>query len=301
VPTLNAAGCWKEFHAGLRQQAMPLQQVIVLDSTSTDGTPELARAAGYTVVTIPRHEFNHGGTRQVAAEMLPGVDVLVYLTQDAVLQSPDALGSLVTPFQDAAVGAAYGRQLPRPDANAIEAHARLFNYPETGQVKTLGDRETMGIKAAFLSNSFAAYRRTALQAVGGFPVDTIVAEDALVAAKLLMAGWKTSYVAEATVLHSHPYGVAEEFARYFDTGVYHSREPWLLETFGGAHGEGKRFVLSELRYLLHHAPYLVPSALVRTVAKYAGYHLGRNEARLDPALRRRLSLHKRFWDSEAHS
>jgi rhamnosyltransferase len=298
VPALNAAGNWERFLKGVQQQTLPINHFVVMDSTSTDGTPELAAAAGFTVISIARADFNHGGTRQIAIDRLTDVDVVIYLTQDAVLRNSHDFEKLVAPFADPRVGATYGRQLPRAEANAMESHARLFNYPPTSLVKTWEDRHKLGIKATFLSNSFSAYRRTAIQSVGGFPGDTIVAEDALVAGKMLMAGWKTVYVGDAEVVHSHDYSIGEEFARYFDTGVYHGREAWLLESFGKADGEGKRFVISELRHLAQHAPYLIPGAIVRTGAKWLGYNLGRNEAKLSPALRRRFSMHKQFWDNK---
>ncbi len=299
IPVLNAACHWEALAEGLRRQTQPLKEILILDSMSTDGTAERAKAAGFTVISIPRDEFNYGGTRQLAIDRMVEVDVIVFLTQDAVLKNTEDLKTLVAVFENPKVGAAYGRQLPRAEANAIEAHARLFNYPAVSQTKTWQSRRSLGIKASFLSNSFSAYRRTAIQSVGGFPVSTIVAEDALVAGRMLMAGWETRYVAEAEVVHSHGYTVREEFARYFDTGVYHHREAWLMEAYGGANQEGLRFVVSEFKHLLRHAPHLIPAAVVRTCAKWLGYMLGRNEARLSQGMRRRLSLHKGFWDKAA--
>jgi rhamnosyltransferase len=299
VPVLNAAGLWEAFYAGLHRQTLPVTEVVILDSTSTDATANLAEAAGFTVISIARADFNHGGTRQIAIDRLTDADVVIYLTQDAVLKNTDDFAKLVAPFADSTVGATYGRQLPRAEANALESHARRFNYPPVSQVKSWEDRKTLGIKATFLSNSFSAYRRTAIQSVGGFPVNTVVAEDALVAGKMLMAGWKTVYVGDAEVVHSHDYSIREEFSRYFDTGVYHERDAWLLENFGSAGGEGKRFVISEITHLLKHAPHLLPEAIARTGAKWLGYKLGRNEAKLSPTMRRRLSMHKRFWDKPA--
>jgi rhamnosyltransferase len=299
VPVLNAVGHWEAFYQGLKQQTLPVKHVVILDSTSTDGTVELAKAAGYTVVSIAQAEFNHGGTRQIAIDRLTDVDVVIFLTQDAAPKNTEDFAKLVAPFADPTVGATFGRQLPRAGANAVESHAQLFNYPPASQVRTWEERHTLGIKASFFSNNFSAYRRTAIQAVGGFPLNTIVGEDALVAAKMLMAGWKTVYVCDAEVVHSHDYTIREVFTRYFDTGVYHERNLWLLESFGSAGGEGKRFVLSELRYLMRHAPQLIPGSVLRTGAKWLGYMLGRNEAKLSPALRQRFSRHKRYWDNPA--
>jgi rhamnosyltransferase len=138
-------------------------------------------------------------------------------------------------------------------------------------------------------------------AVGGFPSNVIFGEDTITAAKLLMAGHKVAYVAEARVYHSHSYTWGQELERYFDIGVLHSREQWLLDEFGGAGGEGKRFVLSELKYLRQHNPGQIPSALVRTGLKLLGYRLGRLEAGLPPKLKRLLSMNSRFWEEEMGS
>ena len=295
IPTLNAASDWSRFSPPLLKAVLP-ENVLIIDSSSTDGTPELARAAGFRVHTISREEFNHGGTRQLAAEILTDTEILVFLTQDAVLADSDAITVLLESFADPNVAAAFGRQLPRPGATPIEAHARLFNYSPQSSMRTVASREQMGIKSIFLSNSFAAYRREALLASGGFPKNVIFGEDTVTAARLLLSGWKIAYVAEAQVYHSHSYTWKQEFKRYFDIGVLHARERWLLQEFGSAGGEGGRFVRSELRYLWPRHWWLIPSALIRTALKLVGYRLGRIENRLSLALKRRLSMHRGFWD-----
>ena len=94
VPTLNAAKDWPQFAPALLTCVRP-EQVLVIDSESTDGTVKLAQAVGFQVCSVARAEFNHGGTRQMAAEKLPNTEILVYVTQDAVLAGPDALASLL--------------------------------------------------------------------------------------------------------------------------------------------------------------------------------------------------------------
>ncbi len=186
---------------------------------------------------ISRSSFNHGRTRQLAADLCPEADIIIYMTQDAILASPDSVKNILTGFNDEKVGAVCGRQLPYPDASPIAAHARLFNYPAVSSVKSKDDIKRIGIKAAFLSNSFAAYRRTALMDVGGFPSNIIFGEDTYVAARMLLAGWKVAYAAEATCYHSHNYRIVEEFRRYFDIGIFHSQEKWFISLLGKAEGE----------------------------------------------------------------
>jgi rhamnosyltransferase len=202
-------------------------------------------------------------------------------------------------FDDPDVGMAYGRQLPRPGAGAIERHARLYNYPSRSEVRSCADRERLGVKVTFCSNSFAAYRAEALRAVGGFPEDSYFAEDQFVAAKILLRGRKLAYCADACVIHSHTYSVSDDFRRYFDCGVWHKRDRWELDEFGEAEGEGLRFVQSELQYLLRHNPLVMPEAALRTLAKYMGYKLGLKEAHFSSELKMKLAMQSFYWAQQA--
>jgi len=292
---LNAASEWQRLAQALGAQGIAPEQVLVVDSQSTDGTAQVAKSFGFGVEQIERSRFNHGATRQWALQFFPDSAIVVFLTQDAIPANPDALRTLVRALDDPTVAAAFGRQLPRPAAGPIEAYARLFNYPEVSGIRGFESRDTLGIKTIFISNSFAAYRRRALDEVGGFPSHVIFGEDTVTAARLLQKGWRIAYVAEAQVYHSHDYSSAEEFKRYFDIGVLHARESWLLENFGRTADEGAKFVRSEVAYLCKRCPWLVPVGLWRNALKFVGYQLGRMERRLSSHLKRRLSMHKEFW------
>jgi len=294
VPTLNAAKDWPNFAPKLLE-SISADRVLIIDSSSTDGTADLARAANFRVSPIGREEFSHGRTRQLAVELLTDVDIIVFLTQDAVLEGPNSICTLLQPFNDPTVAATFGRQLPREGATAIETHARLFNYPSQSSVRSLVSRDHLGFKAIFISNSFAAYRRNALMAVGGFPCNVIFGEDTITAARLLLSGWKIAYVAEARVYHSHRYSWMQDFKRYFDIGALHAQENWLFDKFGNTGGEGGRFVRSELKYLWPGYWWLIPSAMIRTALKLVGYRLGRIENELSLTWKRKLSMHPNFW------
>jgi rhamnosyltransferase len=271
---------------------------LLIDSSSQDDTVKLARNYGFEIDIIPKAEFNHGGTRQNAVNVLEDTDIVIFLTQDAILNNCDAIESLLKTFDNPEVGATYGRQLPHLQAGPIAAHARLFNYPDISHVRSLQDKKQFGIKTVFISNSFAAYRRSALMAVGGFPVDTIMNEDTFVAGKMLISGWKIAYCAEAQVYHSHDYSFHDEFKRYFDIGVFHAHTAWLQQTFGNASNEGMRFVISELKYLSNSTPWLIPEALFRTGLKWLGFRLGNKYLpHLPIKVCQKLSLHNGYWSS----
>ncbi len=296
IPVLNAEGHLDALLPALQRQSLSPDRFLVMDSESDDASAAQFRAAGAEVVTVKRHEFDHGRTRQRAAEILSDCDILIYLTQDAIPASSKSFARLVAAFDDAEVGVAYGRQLPHRDATPISAHGRLFNYPSASQAVTFEHRHALGIKTCFCSDSFAAYRHTALDEVGGFPDGAPVGEDVLVTAMMLREGWTKAYVADAEVFHSHGFSEIVEMRRAFDIGAFHSSVPWLHEAFGGASGEGRRFVASELRYLARHAPLQIVSALVRTGMKAVGYHLGLRHQLMPRALRKYLSLHRGYWE-----
>lgn len=295
VPTLNPDAQAADFLSALASQTRQPDTFIVIDSESTDHSRDTFVNAGAMVHVITRSEFDHGATRQWATTLCEAADIVVFLTQDAVLSDAHALQNLVECFADEKVSAAYGRQLPRKNAGPIEAHARLFNYPVQSQMKTMADSEHLGIKTAFISNSFAAYRIAALRSVDGFPQKTILGEDTFVAAKMLLQGWAICYCANACVYHSHDYTIREEFRRYFDTGVFHQQTPWIRERFGEAEGEGMRYLRSELSYLWREAPYLIPSAIFRNAAKLLGFRLGHLERVLPQAWKRHLSMNRGYW------
>lgn len=299
IPILNAGAYLPVLLPALAEQGLAPEQFLVIDSESDDGSCDAFRAFGATVVGIERSTFNHGGTRQLAVDMRPEADIVVMLTQDAIPQGPGTIARLVDAFADPEVGMAYGRQLPRTVARGIERHARLVNYPPRSETRGLDDRAQAGVKTVFCSDSFAAYRVTALSAVGGFPQDAFFAEDQLVAGRMLIDGWRIAYRGDAEVTHSHGYTIGEEFRRYFDVGVFHGRNRWLIDTFGTAEGEGLRFIRSELAYLARHDPLQLPSAIVRTFAKYGGYKMGSREAKLSNRWKQRLSMQPFYWRRQA--
>ncbi|NNB46846.1 glycosyltransferase family 2 protein [Pseudomonas chlororaphis] len=296
IPARNAGAHLDRLLPALTAQTLQPDTVLVVDSSSTDDTVSRFRQFGARVEVIAAQQFNHGGTRRWASEQVDA-DALILLTQDAIPASPQTFANLIQELEeDPRIGLAYGRQLPHPGAGILEAQSRHFNYSPQSRSKSLADAGELGIKTCFSSDSFSVYRRSALQAVGGFPEDVIGSEDAHVAARMLLNGYLVRYAASACVQHSHSYSLMQEFRRYFDIGVFYGREPWIREAFGTAGGEGKRYVQAELR-ALRDAGQLqrVPEVLLRSALKLLGYRLGHAEQHLPTPLKRRLSMFSNYW------
>lgn len=319
VPTYNPGqDAWLAWLRALENQHDKPSQVVVVDSSSSDGTPALSLKAGHTLLQIQTSQFNHGATRQWTLDQalqsakktgatLP--EFVVYLTQDAILANPNALQMLLSAFQQPMVGAAFGRQLPFAHANWLEQLTRAFNYPELSRTVSLKDKVQFGIKTCFFSNSFAAYRLQSLLKVGGFPGNLPLGEDSFIAAKLLLEGQCIRYQADAQVYHSHQYSARQDFRRMFDTGVFHQQNAWMLQTFGKAESEGLRLLRLQVRSLLKKAKSnanLQPPGLLRgliqlfvaNAAKFAGYQLGRLNPYLPVKIKRSFSMHPLFWSQK---
>jgi rhamnosyltransferase len=298
IPVRNGGGRWREAAAALRGAVTDPSMVVVVDSSSTDGSDTIAVDFGFQVERIDPRTFNHGRTRQAAVDRFcQDREFALFLTHDAVIEGPGSLTTLLDAFLNPQVGAAYGRQLPHHNAGPFGRHIVSFLYPATSDVRTLADAPRHGIRTAPLSNSFAAYRIRALNECGGFPSTLILGEDTYVGLRMLLAGWSVSYCATALVRHSHDYSVFQDMQRYFDFGVLHAQLPELLLELGEPEGDGLRFVKSELRYMTAAAPWLLPEALVRNAAKYLGYRLGRVFRKLPNSTRRCLSMTAGYWDS----
>ena len=295
IPTLNAQDTIAKLLEYLIKQNV---DILIIDSSSSDNTLEIVKRYGVKSMVIPQDSFDHGGTRTLGAKYRNDVDFVIYLTQDALPYNEDSIKNILLPFKDKEVGAVCGRQVAYPNEGIFGRHLREYNYAKESRVRGYDDRLKYGIKTPFLSNSFAAYRRSTLEELGFFKDGLIFGEDMYVAARMLQSGYKVAYEASAVVYHSHTYSYMQELRRYFDMGVFHSREDWILEDFGKAEGEGKKFVFSQFRFLKeHHKLYLLPSMTIRIAFKLIGYKLGKNHQRLPMFIIRALSMHKKWWNN----
>ena len=119
IPTLNAGGQIDRLLSLLEKQTVKPEEILVIDSASTDDTLEqAAKHFGVKTLTIPRASFNHGGTRDEGVKRTRG-EIIIFLTQDAIPASEQMIEHLTAPLKkDALIIAAYGRQLPREKRRA---------------------------------------------------------------------------------------------------------------------------------------------------------------------------------------
>ncbi|SFV54243.1 O antigen biosynthesis rhamnosyltransferase rfbN [hydrothermal vent metagenome] len=294
IPTYNGEEYLPKLLEALKSQTVSFE-LIIIDSSSSDNTLNIAKKYADKIISIPQSEFDHGGTRTKAGKEAKG-DILVFLTQDALPYNNKSIENIVKIFDNSHIGASYGRQLAYNHTNPFGTHLREFNYGTQSYIRELKDKDKFGIKTAFLSDSFASYRRTALEEINWIKDGLIVGEDSYAGAKLILKGYSLAYLSDAKVYHSHSYTIVQEFKRYFDIGVFHKREDWILKEFGKAEGEGGKYIKSEIKYLISNNLYhLIPQFFIRNGMKYLGYKLGQKYKLIPLKLIKKLSMHSFWW------
>lgn len=271
-------------------------RVLVVNSSSNDGTVELAKKMGAETLVIPRAEFNHGLTREKARQHLQ-TDIIVMITPDAYCVNHHVVGTLITPILRDKASIAYARQLPHEGADFFESFLREYNYPAESHVRGLRDRQKYGAYTYFCSNSCAAYCNKALDDVGGFP-EVLIGEDTVVVSKLLNKGHRIAYVAEAMVKHSHRYNLKQEFQRHFDTGLARKKYQDLIKKGGRDEKRGAEYVLTLFKKLMKEKPLLIPYAAVQTAVKLVGYRIGRWSYRAPNWFKKTFSAQDFYWSKD---
>jgi rhamnosyltransferase len=257
----------------LRAQDTKPLEIIIIDSSSRDNTIDIAKRFDAKTMVIPGHAFNHGKTRNLAAVEANG-DILVFMTQDALPQDNTLLSKLTAPLQTSDIAATFGRHIPRSDASPLEVFARQFSYPDTAAIKGMDDIKRYGIKTFRLSNVCSAIKKELFLKAGMFPEGIRANEDMLMAAKLILNGYKVAYVPQAMVIHSHNYSLSQQFRRYYNIGSSLKDNNWILK-YVRAEGEGMRFIKEQVRFILNCRKYLlIPYIILESLTKYAGYRIG---------------------------
>jgi len=276
----------------------PLQpRVLVVNSSSNDGTVEMAQQLGAETLVIPRKDFNHGTTRELARQHLK-TDIVVMITPDAYLANEHMLEKLLNPIINGKSAVSYARQIPHKGAGFFESFPRDYNYPSTSHIRGIEDQPTYGVYTFFCSDSCAAYSNKVLNEIGGFP-SVLLGEDTVAVAKILRKGYKIAYVAEAVTAHSHSYSLWHEFRRCFDIGLARKGYSELLACNSSDSKRGMGYFQEMIKRLIRQSPKHLPYAFAHVFVKWLGYSIGKRSEHAPVRLKKALSSQDFYWTSNA--
>jgi glycosyltransferase involved in cell wall biosynthesis len=166
-------------------------EVIVVDSGSTDGTRDIATQYGARVITIEKSEFTFGRSLNRGCEAAKG-DILIFISGHCIPSAASWLVSMLAPFENPAVGIAYGRQLPGEGSKFSEARVFEKYYPPLNASQA----------PFFCNNANCAVRRSIWKR---FRFDESLSglEDMDFGIKVVGAGFLIQYAPDASVNHIH--------------------------------------------------------------------------------------------------
>lgn len=211
IPTYNAG---MEFDGVLEalagQRSDFTYEILVVDSGSSDGTLELAREHSARVLSVPKSEFNHGGTRNRGISEARG-EFVAMIVQDAVPVDEMWLQGLVENLVNSEkVAGVYSRQIPRPDCNPFSRYAlenHFTNLPERREqfIENPASYEALPPPQKLALISFddvsSCIRRSVWEK---HPFKHLsFGEDIEWSQRVMKAGYKIVYDPRSAVIHSH--------------------------------------------------------------------------------------------------
>jgi len=176
-------------------------EVIVLDDGSADGTATRVREAYAGDPRVTLMSFENGGKARALNRGLAVArgDVVVALDADTLFP-PDTLPRLVRWFADPKVGAVAGNAVVGNRLNLVTRWQAL----EYVTAQNLERRALAALGAVtVVPGAVGAWRRSAIEALGGYPDDTL-AEDQDLTIACQRAGWRVEFDPEARAYTEAP-------------------------------------------------------------------------------------------------
>jgi rhamnosyltransferase len=203
--SLNEGWALRETLPALRAQEYKNWELIVIDSGSTDGSVELIRQARPRhFVQLKREEYNPSRVLNLGMQ-LSGAEFGIFLNADATPQGSNWLRPLAMALQHNQTAAVLGKQIPRPDCQAVFAHdyERCFGP----------HRESLRWDHFFSMVSSGLRKDVWMQR--GFLEKMQYSEDDEYTRWCRAQGYQVVYVPESVVMHSHNYNPSQAYKRSF--------------------------------------------------------------------------------------
>lgn len=213
----------------LKQENVNINKIQYVLTKSKDNSEKILKENKLNYILIDKKDFSHSLTREKEA-MKSKSDIIVFISQDIVIENTDYLYNLVNPIINGEADACYSRQLTKFDN--IEKYTRESNYPDKSIIKTKDDIEKLGLKTFFFSDASSAVNAKVFKKLNGYDGKNLpINEDMYFAYKLIMNGYKIKYCADSVCYHSHNFKLKELYDRYKLTGRFF-KENSYIDDFG---------------------------------------------------------------------
>ena len=201
TPTVSVLICTRDRREDLARALASLRAAGVerdgVEIVVVEETAHPRPVPGVRYVPLPPEGRGFAHVRNRAVDAAKG-SLLVFVDDDCEVER-GWLDALLAPMADPAVAGTAGAVLVR-DCNAIGYAENILGFPGGG-LRYLDAAGGRVVPTAFLSTCNCVYRRTAVEAVGGFsPLASHGGEDSLLAERV-SARWPCRYAPDAIVYH----------------------------------------------------------------------------------------------------
>ncbi len=209
--SFNEGWALRETLPALQAQEYRNWSLVAFDSGSTDGSVDLIRAMKPArFIQLLPHEYRPGRVLNQGME-LATTERVIFLNADATPQNSGWLRPLVEALEDPLTAASFGRQIPRPDCEAVFAADYDRCYGE--------DRESARWDHFF--SMVSSGLRKDVWARRGFLESMQYSEDDEYTRWARAQGYRIAYCHDSVVMHSHNYTPQQAYKRCFG-------EAWAL-------------------------------------------------------------------------
>lgn len=225
-PLYNSSFYIEKLHNSLiTQQKVEINKFRYVLTESTDNTEEYLIKNNINYRKIKKEEFSHSLVREKEA-LESNSDIVVFITQDVVIEDKLWLYNLIKDIDDENIVAAYSRQLTK--YNNLEKYTRESNYPDKDIIKSKDDINKYGLKTFFFSDAASAISTKIFKELNGYDNKNLpISEDMYIAHKIIMNGYKIKYCSDSIVYHSHNFTLREIYNRYKLTGKFFKENSYL--------------------------------------------------------------------------
>jgi rhamnosyltransferase len=199
--------------AGAVRQTRPPDELIVVDSGSTDATRSIAETFGASILSLPPEQFSFGRSLNVGVSAASSVEFVVFASAHVYPIYDTWLERLLAPFHEHDIALTYGRQQPPERGRFSEQRVLAQWFPA---------RSITRQAHPFCNNANAAIRRSVWQDLR-YDETLTGLEDLDWGKRALQLGHSLSYVAEAPVVHVHDEPFRQVVNRYRREAIAHKQ------------------------------------------------------------------------------
>lgn len=222
MPCFNGAATLREAIEGVRAQAEPRFELIVVDDGSTDGGPDIVQAMSQadSRIRLVRQPNSGPSVARNTGVAQARADVIAFLDSDDMWTPGHLSSHLEAMARDPRLGLSFSR------CRIVDAQAQPTGDLTRVWMEDITPQDILASNPTATCSSVVV-RRSVIDEIGTMRADMVHAEDQEWLFRVVSSGWHMRQVAEPTVLYrTSPVGLSADTERMYQgwcTFISHAR------------------------------------------------------------------------------